>query len=250
MASTLPVVSFGYAAVTAAAGGSRVRSNRLFDSFLAAPELPPGIAAKTHRLAASLAAGRGNYSAARRHLRAAARLDPADAETHYLLGQAFEADPFGSDASAARHYRAAAKLTRTNATYRAAFGRAAVRAGLRTGGLKTLARAASLAPRDPAVLSVVVDGLLDAGRVRTARRIVARARFLSGGDARIEALWNRVRFATARADQLRPAPDGILPFVRVISSVPHVGAGRIVRADPPSRPRPHLVRYAGRKQRR
>src|SRR4051812_42379988 len=74
MASTLPVVSFGYAAVKA--GGSRVRSTRILDALLAAPNLPPGIAAKTRRLSASLAAGKGDFAAARRHLRAAVRLDP------------------------------------------------------------------------------------------------------------------------------------------------------------------------------
>jgi predicted Zn-dependent protease len=206
MNSTLPVTKFGFAA---------------------------------HRFAASTSVKRGNYKAARRHLREAARLDPTHAETRYLLGRAFEADPFGSDDLAVKHFRAAAKVDPGNATYRAAFGRAAVRAGRRVDGVKALVKAAALAPTDVAVLTVVVDGLLDAGKISAARRIVGRARFGN----RLETFWNRVRFAEARAARPERVPNRILPFLR-----PVVAEGEIVRLDPPSRPRHHLGRSAAAKR--
>jgi Flp pilus assembly protein TadD len=199
--------------------------------------------------AAALAASLGHYADARRHLRAAARLAPADATARFRLGQSYELDPFGSDELAARHYRAAVKRDRTNPTYRAAYGRAAVRAGDMLTGVKALVRAAKLAPADAAVLTVVVDGLLAAGRVRTAHRIVSRARFLSRHTATVAALWARVRFHEARVTQETYRPAAVLPFVRVIAERVRPADGRIVRADGPSRPRPHLGRVAVRKLR-
>jgi Flp pilus assembly protein TadD len=205
-----------------------------------------GFAAK----AAALADARGRYADARRHLRAAAKLDPADAATRFRLGQAYEQDPFGSDELAAKHYRAAAKHDRTNAEYRAAYGRAAVRAGNVVAGVKALVRAAKFAPADTTILAVVVDGLLAAGRIRTARRIIGRARFLCRNAATLSGLWARVRFAEALAGQDTHRPAAVLPFVRVVAKRSPAADGRIVRADLPSpRPRPHIGRTVARKSR-
>jgi Flp pilus assembly protein TadD len=205
-----------------------------------------GFAAK----AAALAAARGRHADARRHLRAAAKLDPADAATRFRLGRAYEQDPFGSDELAAKHYRAAAKHDRTNAEYRAAYGRAAVRAGNSVAGVKALVRAAKLAPADAVILVVVVDGLLAAGRVRAARRIIGRARFLCRNATTLSGLWARVRFAEALAVQETRRPAAVLPFVRVVAKRSPAADGRIIRTDTSSpRPRPHLGRVAARKSR-
>jgi Flp pilus assembly protein TadD len=214
-----------------------------------APTVPVtsfGFAAK----AAALAAARGRHADARRHLRAAAKLDPADAATRFRLAQAYEQDPFGSDELAAKHYWAAAKHDRTNAEYRVAYGRAAVRAGNAVAGVKALVRAAKLAPADTTILAVVVDGLLAAGRVCTARRVIGRARFLRRNDATLTGLWARVRFAEALAEQETLRPATVLPFVRVVAKRSPTADGRIVRADLPSpRPRPHIGRTTARKSR-
>ena len=207
----------------------------------------PAASVRIAATAAARAATFGRFADARRHLRAAARIDPADATTRFHLGRAYELDPFGSDELAAKHYRAAVKRARTNARYRAAFGRAAVRAGDRVGGVKALIRAVRLAPADVAVLAVVVDGLLDAGRVRTARRIVGRARFLARTNPTLLSLWNRVRFAEARAAQETCRPAKVLPFVRLVAGRTAPADGRIVRKDPPQRPRPHFGRVAVRR---
>ncbi len=250
MNTTLPLASAGFGAAKAAAvAGRRTSSLRLCSALLATTKLPSTTAAKAHRLAASLDGSAGRYPAARRHLREAARMAPDHAATRYRLGQAFEQDPFGSDLLAAKHYRAAAKRERGNAGYRAAFGRAAVRAGYHRAGCRVLVKAAKMAPTDAAVLAVVIDGLLIAGRARTARHVMTQARFLLGHDAKITALWHRVRFAESQEAQQTPRSGLVLPFVRLASNPLGDVVGGIVRKDLPSRPRPHLTRLVARKHR-
>src|SRR5262245_31704571 len=222
MAQTLSVLSSGIAAAR------RAGSYRLYKALLAQPDLPPETAVQIHRLVAELAMARCDYPVARRHLRAATRLESDHAPTRYLLGRAYEVDPYGSLSLAAKHFRAAARRERTNAGYWSAYGRAAVRSDNRTSGIKALVRAARLAPADTAVLSTVVEGLLDADRVRTARRILARSRFIAAANATLTALWNRVRFAEACRSQRKRRPARILPFVRLVGNEA-AQAGRLVR---------------------
>lgn len=241
LASGLPAVP---------ARGKTGTALRLCESFLSIHDLPPAEAAKAHRHAAEVEGRSGNFSAARRHLRAAARLEPEHAATRFLLGRAFDRDPFGSPRLAAKHYRAAVNRDGGNAHYRAAFGRAAVKAGLRATGCRALARAAAMAAGDVSVLEVVIDGLIEAGRLRTARRVATGALFRTGASREAVSLLNRVKFAEVRADQRGHRSAEILPFVRLLTTPAAGTPGVVIRMDAASRPRPHLTRIAAKRFRR
>jgi hypothetical protein len=193
---------------------------------------------------------RERYAAARRHLRAAAALEPNHAATHYRLGLAHERDPHGDDRRAAVRFRKASVLEPANPLYRAAFGRAVVRCDRLKAGVRALLAAAAAAPGDVPVLRVVVGGLLEAGKPNAARRVVARARFLCPESRELSGIWERVRFENARRRQQNErskqdapfATEGefvLLPFVRVVGGSGRPRAG-VIRRDRLSRPRPHI----------
>ncbi len=252
MSRTLSMVHGGWtAARELARRGRRTEALAALRRLLARPDLPTPVAADAHRLAAELLIDRDRFGAARRHLAAARALEPACARTFYLAGLASEQDPAGDDRRAAVRFKTAADLEPANANYRAAYGRAAVRAGLVNAGTRALVAAAELAGGDLAVLRVAVGGLLEAGRTAAARRVVVKAKFLRPSCAVVAGMWNRVRFEAARLDQrshrgaqdARSARDGrpLLPFLRLVGDeVPAVTGG--YRRDVISLPRPHLMR--------
>jgi Flp pilus assembly protein TadD len=230
-----------------AATGRRADALAHLAPLLTGTDVPNRLRLLAHRLAARVHHAAGRYRKARKHLYEAARLSPNAAEVHYEIGLAFEADPYGCDRRAARRYRTAVALDGSKPRFRAALGRALVRIDRVPAGVKQLTAAAAAAPADSAVLKVVVDGLCDAGRVRLAGRIVAKARFLAPADKAVRKLWDEVRFAAARRVQARGATVGIgprmLPFVRVVGGEPRPAAGGgVVRADGGSRTAPHLGR--------
>jgi len=194
------------------------------------------------------------FAQARRHARASLALAPEHARTHYLLGQSFENDPYGDDHRAARCFRRASRLVPASADYRAALGRACVRRGKVKRGVRELLAAADIAPKDAAVLSVVLDGLLTAGKVAAARRIIVKARFLCPGNGAMHRLWERLVYEEARRGQRRasstqdagPARDGgaqLLPFLRVVGSSSSSRRPLAnVRRDGMSLPQSHLPR--------
>ena len=245
MSRTLSLVHGGLtAARELARRGRRAEALTRLRQLLATADVPPATAAEAHRLAAELLIDRDRFGAARRHLRAALGLEPNCAAAFYLAGLASERDPAGNDRRAAVRFRRASELEPTNANYRAAFGRALVRANLVNAGTRELEAAAQTA--DLTVLRVAVDGLLEGGRTAAARRVVQKARFLRPACASVAGLWNRVRFEAARQSQRshRGAQDAhaaregrpLLPFLRV------VGASEAWRGDVVSVPRPHLAR--------
>ncbi|MBN9522786.1 hypothetical protein J0H58_30420 [bacterium] len=247
MSRTLSMAQSGWAqARDLVRRGRRTEGLARLTSLLALSDLPADIAAEAHRLAADLLIDRERYGAARRHLKAAAGLEPACARTYYLAGLASERDPAGDDRRAAARFRKAAGLEPTNPTYRAAFGRAAARAGFVKAGTHELVAAAGLAAGDLGVLRLVVSGLLEAGRPSAARRVLVKAKFLRPTCAVVAGMWNRVRFETARlsqrshrgAQEARAATDGrpLLPFVRIVRGDDGY------RRDVVSLPRPHLTR--------
>lgn len=254
MSRTLNLIHAGWtAARSLARNGRRTDALRQLMSLLARADLPVGTAADAHRLAAELEIEAERYKPARRHLRAAATLDPDNARTYYLTGRAFEIDPDGDDRRAAVWYRKASRLEPQNALYRAAFGRAAVRCDRIKLGVRELTAAADGACDNVPVLRIVVDGLLEAGKVRTARRLLVKARFLCPGNRDVCTLWERTRFEAARVGQghTRSTQDAgfateggtLLPFIRVVRS----GLGEAtskgrVRRDVVSFPRPHVGR--------
>jgi tetratricopeptide (TPR) repeat protein len=245
MSRTLSLVHGGLtAARDLARRGRRPEALTRLRQLLATADVPPATAAEAHRLAAELLIDRDRFGAARRHLRAALGLEPRCAAAYYLAGLASERDPAGNDRRAAVRFRRASELEPTNANYRAAFGRALVRAGLVNAGARALEAAADAA--DLTVLRVAVDGLLEGGRLIAARRVVQKARFLRPACASVAGLWNRVRFEAARRSQRshRGAQDAhaaregrpLLPFLRV------VGGTEAWRGDVVSVLRPHFAR--------
>jgi hypothetical protein len=260
MSRTLTLIHAGWAATRQATrdgrrGDALARVSRL----LARPDVPAPVAADAHRLAAELLIESERYAAARRHLRAAAGLEPEYARTYYLHGLALERDPHGDDRRAARRFQRASRLDSHNPLYRAAFGRAAVRCDRVKAGVRALLAAADAGGAKLDVLRVVVDGLIEAGKLDAARRVVVKARFLNPRSAEVRRLGERVRFETARQDQLnttgtQDAPRATegdyisLPFVRLVGGeFGRRGAtGGTTRRDTLSVPRPHFTRLGVR----
>jgi tetratricopeptide (TPR) repeat protein len=232
--------------------------------------------AEAYRFAGELAVELGRYAVARRHLKAAVALTPDHAVTYYLMGRAWEEDPDGCDRRAAICYKKATGLDAANALHRAAFGRAAARCGKVKLGTREVVAAADAAAGDVAVIRLAVSALLETGKVAQARRILVKARFLCPGQSDLAALWERVKFESARHSQMQArrgaadrrehpetryaqdaqfATDGdrvTIPFVRPVGGGANVGrAGTIpggtVRCDLGSFPRPHLARLRARK---
>ena len=169
MSRTLTLIDAGWDCVKAFAARSR-RGDAVtrVETLLARPDLPAPVAADARLLVAQLLFDAEKYPEARCHLRAAADLRPGHAHTQYLLGAAHEDDGYGEPRKAAARYRKAAELDPANALYRAAYGRAAVRSDRPKGGVRALLQAATQSD-DVAVVSVVIDGLLEAGKVGAAR---------------------------------------------------------------------------------
>jgi Flp pilus assembly protein TadD len=251
MSRTLALVGAGWESVrSSVAHGRRADALARVTRLLARPDLPAHTAAEAHHLAGELCAEAERYPLARRHLRAAAALGPGCARTAYLLGLAHERDPHGCDRRAAGWFRKAVGLEPGNPTYRAAYGRAAVRCGRVKVGARELLAAAAAAPGDVAAVRVVVDGLLAARKFAAARRVLTKARFLgpaNGTVRELAGLDERVRFEQARARQggatrhrqdaelVRDGGRVVLPFIRV-------AGGGVVRRDGMSAPRPHFPR--------
>ena len=264
MSRMLTLIHAGWSSIrSSVAQGRRTDALARLRRLLARPDVPIPVAADAHRLAGELLTDAEHYTEARRHLRAAAALEPTHARTFYLWGLAQERDPHGCDRRTATRFRMASRLEPDNALFRAAFGRAAVRCDRVKTGVRELLAAADAAPGDLAVLRVAIDGLVDADRLRYARRLLNRASFLCRDVARtreLRALEERVRFAAARREQrgergttrhrqdAEHARDGgrvVLPFIRIAGTT--APNGGTVRRDVVSFPRPHFPRLITRK---
>jgi|GEM_PF-888071 len=282
MSRTLTLIDAGWESVRLLAErGQRANALDQLTRLLARPDVPAAIVAEGHRLAGELALELEKYAIARRHLKAAAALEPEHAGTRYAMGRAWEEDPDGCDRRAAICYRKAATLDAVNPLYRAAFGRAAVRCGKLKRGTREMLTAAEGAANDLAIIRVVVGGLLEVGKIEEARHVIARARFLNAGNSELAGLWERVKFESARLSQRKKtqtaetrantryaqdahfATDGdrvTLPFVRLVTDTDSSttgtkgmargasgNGGGTVRRDVVSFPRPHLTRLHARK---
>jgi Flp pilus assembly protein TadD len=140
-----------------AAAGRRADALAFLKPLLSSGDVPPRLVRLAHRLAARIHAATQDYRMTRKHLLAAAKLDPNCAEVHYELGLAFERDPYGCDRRAARRFRKAVALVPKEPRYAAALGRALVRTNRVRTGVTWLTIAAAGAPADPTILSVVTD---------------------------------------------------------------------------------------------
>lgn len=234
--------------------GRRADAVARIEGLLTRPDLSASVEADARRFAAELLIDLERFADARRHLSAAAGRQPGHAHTQYLWGLAHESDPTGEPRRAAARFRRAAELDPANATYRAAHGRAAVRADRPKAGVKALKSAAD-ATEDAAVFGVVAGGLMEAGKRSAARRVLARAMFLCPRDRNLKTLWGRLCFDAAaarqrhtrRAQDAQLATDGdvaVLPFIRIVRDGEEkvAAGGGTIRRDLVSRPRPHLPR--------
>ena len=254
MSRMLTLVQSGWSCVQdlARAGRSREALSGV-KLLLARADFPLEFRTDAHKLAAELLLENEDYALARTHLRAA-RLDrPEDAGIHYLMGLAHETDPTGSDRKALASFRKSTAIAPADATYRAAFGRAAIHCDRVAVGLRSLLAAAELAPTDVDVIRTVVEGLIVAGKLGTAGRVVDRARFRQPANRELVRLGDRVRFETARRQQNKrrrqDAPlvtDGdsaFLPFIRRSDSVGSSGfRSGVIRRDAFSISAPHFAR--------
>lgn len=264
MSMTLTLNTAGWDSIRrSVACGRRTDALAKLSRLLSRPDLPSAIAADAHRLAGELSLEAERYHEARNRFRAAAALAPACARTFYLWGAAHESDPHGCDRRAAVRFRHAMGLEPENNLYRASFGRAAIRSGRAKPGVRELLTAANAATDDVAVLRVAVDGLLEAGRVKAARRVVLKARFLRPECRAVAVLWERVRFEATRREQRELgrttrhrqdaefARDGgrvVLPFVRLVGvGGTGRGSGSTGRCDVVSLPQPHFPRLSVRR---
>jgi len=165
--------------------------------------------------------------AARRHLRAAARLRPDHARTHALRGHAA-----ASPAAAARHYRRALVLAPRDAGVRSRAGLALLRSGDHDAGLDLL-REASRQSGAFGVLRRLVLGLCEAGLPNEAERAILAARFAAPRCPRRLGLLGKLRAGRLQA---APVDDGgpvLLAFVPV-ERAPRADAAATVLPGPHS----------------
>ncbi len=227
MSRTLTFFESGFASATALAESGRYAAARsALRGLRAAGDLEPATAHRLHTKAAEWALHGERFAEARKHLKRAVELEPADAVGHFALGKAHEDDPFGCDRMAVRRYRKAIQLNANEPIYRATLGRALVRVDNVQAGVKILCRAAEAAPSDPEVLEIVSEGLREAGQPEVAFRLMSQARFLAPSDLAIKKLWDRSRFSLTAATQVarrtneeriaRPSEaPAVIPFLRV-----------------------------------
>jgi tetratricopeptide (TPR) repeat protein len=227
---------------------------RLLSRLAGFRELPPAVAEEAQFRLGELQLRRKKPGRARRHLAAALRYAPDNPRYHFLIAQALDNDGNGDLARAADHYRTSLTLDDSQTDCLCAYGHLALRLGSTEEGLERLRAAARLAPDDLKVLSRVVAGLRTADRAEEARGLLLAARFRNPRDGRYHRLWNDFQFQTARREQdARRVGKGIagedgpvlLPFLQPVRQTPRIDvAGKIIRADAPTVPAPHLAQPA------
>ena len=224
--------------------------------------LPAPVAEETQvRLAELCLAGR-RFPQARRHLTAALAHQPDSPRYHHLMATALAGDEKADQHRALEHFRKSLELDPDQPVRLAECGLLALRLGQTEEGLGCLRRAQELAPDDPAVIGLVVDGLCEDDRPDEARCLLLAALFRHGRDGRFRQLWDDFRFRQARREQERQrhragaeTEDGgptLLPFIRLVSETSRpCGRRKIIRHDLPAPPAPpHPGHRAGLPDRR
>jgi len=226
-------------------------------------ELPKALAADTECRLGEMHLLRGERGQAGGNLNAALRLQPDTARYHQLFAAALEEDEEADPNRSLAHYRRSLALDPNQPRCLCDFGLLALCLDQTKEGLAALRRAAELAPDDPEIIALVVDGLRDSGHESEARKTLIAALFRNSRDGRFRKLWNDFRFQqlhdgqqTERQKNGHPIAgyDGpkVLPFVRVMAEPARTQIGQAtIRRDAGSRPSPpHTSRSARQRKRK
>jgi tetratricopeptide (TPR) repeat protein len=226
--------------------GQQYDAYRILKQLAGFRELPAAVAEETHSLLAEIQFGRRKYLRARRHLAAALGYCPTNAQYHYLMAAAVDADEEADKQRALKHYRRSLRLDPDQPTCLVDYGLLCVELGRADAGLRALRRAVRLRPDDPEVVGAAVEAMCELDHADEARRLLLAARFRNARDSRFQKLWNDFQFQQPRMAQAaqrggRRARSGapiLLPFVR--PATPRTDAGKRVRRDRPAPlPKPH-----------
>jgi tetratricopeptide (TPR) repeat protein len=234
--------------------GQRRPALDLLRKLTSFPDLPVALAAEAHALTGEILLRRRHYRRARRHLRQAARLRPAVARHHFLLGFAWHHDPEGDLARAERHYRRSLALQPRQPRCLGELGQLVLACGRADEGVALLGRAAEIAPADAAVVRRLADGLTQAGRPDEALEAARSGLFQAPRCPRMRQVWIDLQLARVRRRQQTAAAAAdttavILPFVRLVREM---AEGRRPVREEDARPLagPHFVRLRPREVRR
>lgn len=209
-------------------------------------ELPSAVAEEAHSLLAEIQFGRRKYVRARRHLAAALGYCPTNAQYHYLMGAAVDADDEADKKRALKHYRRSLRLDPDQPTCLVDYGLLCVELGRTEAGLRALRRAVRLRPDDPEVIGAAVEAMCELDHAGEAQRLLLLARFRNARDGRFQKLWNDFQFQQARTTQAakrggRRSKAGepvLLPFARP-TTLPTEAGKRVRRDRPAPLPKPH-----------
>src|SRR5262245_47873541 len=141
------------------------------------PQLSAAAAAEVHQLLGETYLDLSQFKLARKHLRAALRIEPQNAATHHLLALAIQNDAESDSSRAARHHRRALELAPNESGYLTDAGAYFVEMGREKKGLTLLRRAAELKPEDFDIFKSLVESLCEASRFDEARKALNGARF-------------------------------------------------------------------------
>ena len=225
--------------------------------------LPTAVAADMECRLGEMHLHRGDADRACGSLAAALRLQPANARYHQLLAAALEENEDSDPNRALEHYRRSLVLDPNQPRCLCDFGLLALCLDQTEEGVAALRRAAELAPDDPEVIALVVEGLREVGHGNEARKTLTAALFRNSRDKRFRKLWNDFRFQQLHDGQQAERRktgnpiagyDGpkILPFVRMMAEpVKTQICQTTVRRDAPSPPAPpHNSRAARHRKRK
>lgn len=205
--------------------------------------LPAKVAQETQTRLGRIYLDRRKFRKARRCLTAALSQQPDDPRSHYFLASAYAEADDGDQQRAAEHYRKSLALDPDQPDCLCDYGQLLFRLGDVAEGLRCYYRAAELAPHDPEVLSMLVNGLEEEGRFVELKRILQIALFRNARDARFRQMWVDFQFRRAWQEQRRrldattseEQEPVVLPFAWP--------ALKLVRQDAPESPaQPHASR--------
>lgn len=221
------------------------------------PDLPRSQALELHLLYGATLFELRHYRLARRQFASALRIDPMNADAHYSMASAIQADPAIDARRAGKHFRRARLLSPNDPEILADAGAFSVQMGQTKSGLAMIRKAISLAPDDLSFVRTLVESLFDLDRVDDARRELQLARFRFAHDSRFQKLSAEFAALEARrhvrASEAKATVAGssrVLPFLRVFPTPAQPAAnkadGRVFRTDAGSSQQPHLRRAARR----